>query len=127
MDKKKLKNIHNPKSTNKWIWYGIGTILLLFVLLRIFSSSSGGGMFSGDKVGIVRLEGMIISSEQVNKQLNQYAERSDVKAIVLRINSGGGVVGASQEIYEKVKALKGKVPIIVSVDNAMRLKEQAYY
>ncbi len=126
MVKKKLKQTYKPGSANRWIWFSICLILVLFLLFRIFgSTTSSSGLFGGDKVGIVRLEGLIISSEQVNNQLNNYSERSDIKAIVLRINSGGGVVGASQEIYEKVKDLKGKVPIIVSVDNAAA--SGAYY
>ena len=126
MVKEKLKRTYNPGTANRWIWYSIGTILLIFFIIRIFSASSiSSGLFSGDKIGIVRLDGLIISSEQVNKQLNDYSERSDIKAIVLRINSGGGVVGASQEIYEKVKDLKNKVPIIVSIDNVAA--SGAYY
>jgi protease-4 len=119
MVEEKLKQTYKPGSSNRWIWISIGSILLLFFIFRIFSSTtSGSGFLGGDKIGIVRLEGIILSSEKINKQLNDYSERADIKAIVLRINSGGGVVGASQEIYEKVKELKGKVPIIVSVDNA---------
>lgn len=126
MVKEKLRRTYKPGSTNKWIWISIGAILLLFLIFRIFSSAtSRSGLFGVDKVGIVRLEGLILSSEQVNKQLNDYSERADIKAIVLRINSGGGVVGASQEIYEKVKDLKGIVPIIVSVDNVAA--SGAYY
>ena len=126
MVKEKLRQSYKPSSTNRWIWFSIGSILVLFLIFRIFSSTtSSSRLFGGDKVGIVRLEGLILSSEQVNKQLNDYSERSDIKAIVLRVNSGGGVVGASQEIYEKVKDLKGKVPIIVSVDNAAA--SGAYY
>ena len=126
MVEEKLKRTYRPGSMNRWIWFGIGLILFLFILFSIFGSkTSNSGLFGGDKVGIVRLEGMIISSEKVNNQLNNYSERSDIKAIVLRINSGGGVVGASQEIYEKVKDLKGKIPIIVSVDNAAA--SGAYY
>jgi protease-4 len=126
MVKEKLRQSYKPSSTNRWIWFSIGLILVLFLIFRIFSSTtSSSRLFGGDKVGIVRLEGLILSSEQVNRQLNDYSERSDIKAIVLRINSGGGVVGASQEIYEKVKDLKGKVPIIVSVNNAAA--SGAYY
>lgn len=126
MVEEKLKRTYRPGSMNRWIWFGVGLILLLFILFSLFGSkTSNSGLFGGDKVGIVRLEGMILSSEKVNNQLNNYSERSDIKAIVLRINSGGGVVGASQEIYEKVKDLKGKIPIIVSVDNAAA--SGAYY
>ncbi len=126
MDKEKLRSSSKQISPNRWIWISIGAIIILFFIFRIFSSGgSSSGFLGGDKIGIVRLEGLILSSEEVNKQLSEYSERSDIKAIVLRINSGGGVVGASQEIYEKVKDLKGKVPIIVSVDNAAA--SGAYY
>ncbi len=126
MVKEKLIQTYKPGSANRWIWISIGSIILLFFVFRIFkSTTSSSGLFGGDKIGIVRLEGMILSSEQINKQLNDYSERADIKAIVLRINSGGGVVGASQEIYEKVKDLKNKVPIIVSVNNAAA--SGAYY
>jgi protease-4 len=126
MVKEKLTQTYKPGSTNRWIWISIGSIILLFLIIRVFSSTTSGlGLFGGDKIGIVRLEGMILSSEQVNKQLNDFSERADIKAIVLRINSGGGVVGASQEIYEKVKDLRSKVPIIVSVDNVAA--SGAYY
>jgi len=126
MVKEKLRKQYSPSSMNRWIWFGIGSIIVLFILFRIFGSATeNSGLFGGDKVGIVRLEGLILSSEQVNNQLNNYSKRSDIKAIVFRINSGGGVVGASQEIYEKVKDLKGKIPIIVSVDNAAA--SGAYY
>ncbi|MBU0528990.1 signal peptide peptidase SppA [bacterium] len=126
MDKEKLKRSYKSGSPNRWIWFSIGSIILLFLIFRIFSSTTSQlGLLGGDKVGIVRLEGMILSSEKVTTQLDNFADRSDIKAIVLRINSGGGVVGASQEIYEKVKDLKGKIPVIVSVDNVAA--SGAYY
>jgi len=126
MDKTKLNYYNRSKAINRWIWIGIGAILLIFIIFRLFSSpTSGSSLFGGDKIAIVRLEGLIVSSEQVNKELQHFADRSDIKAIVLRINSGGGVVGASQEIYEKVKKLNLEKPIIVSVDNAAA--SGAYY
>jgi len=121
-----LKRFSKQGSPNRWIWFSIGLIIILFFIFRIFSSPTfSAGILGGDKIAIVRLEGLIISSEQVNKELDDYSKRADIKAIVLRINSGGGVVGASQEIYEKVKDLKGKIPIIVSVDNVAA--SGAYY
>src|SRR5210317_2097162 len=96
---------NKPNSFNRWIWISIGAIIAIFIIFRIFGSSSSGGFLGGDKIAIVRLDGIIMSSEEINKQLDHFAERADVKAIVLRVNSGGGVVGASQEIYEKVKKI----------------------
>ena len=112
-------------SFNRWVWITIGAIIVVFFLFRLFGSSSGGGFLGGDKIAIVRLDGVIMSSEEINKELSHFSDRTDVKAIVLRINSGGGVTGASQEIYEKVKKVNQLKPIIVSVNNAAA--SGAYY
>ncbi len=124
MDQAKLR-YKKQNSFNRWIWISIAAIILLFIVFRMFGSSSSSGFLGGDKIAVVRLEGLILSAEEVNKELEHFADRSDVKAIVLRINSGGGVVGASQEIYEKVKKVNQIKPVIVSVNNAAA--SGAYY
>jgi protease-4 len=70
---------------------------------------------SGDKIGVVRVEGVITSSERYIKLLNQLEKNRSVKAIVLRVNSPGGVVGACQEIHDKVEEIAKKKPIVVSM------------
>jgi len=60
-------------------------------------------MVGADKVALVKLEGLLITAEPVVEELNDYAEDSSVKAIVLRIDSPGGGVVVSQEIYNAVK------------------------
>ena len=56
-----------------------------------------------DKVALVKLEGLMVTSERVVEELTDYAEDSSIKAIVLRIDSPGGGVVVSQEIYNAVK------------------------
>lgn len=68
---------------------------------------------AGDVVGILPINGVITDSKKVLKQLDHFAEESRVKAVVLRLDTPGGVVGPSQEIYEKVK--KFPKPIIASM------------
>jgi protease-4 len=75
------------------------------------------GFSFGEKVGIIRLNGPIIGSEQIIHEFNSFKDRSDVKAIVFRINSPGGTVAPSQEIYEKVKNINLQIPVVVSVGN----------
>lgn len=85
---------------------------------------------SEDKVALVRLEGAIsesespggltgggmsVSSTRVNKILDGLAEDDSVKAVVLRINSPGGTVVASDEIYRKVIALQKKKIVVASL------------
>ncbi|MFC1550671.1 signal peptide peptidase SppA [Candidatus Neomarinimicrobiota bacterium] len=100
------------------IWLIIGFIIITIIVFRLGASTGQSSPLSfGDKIGIVTLEGPIFSSRQVIYELNKMADRSDVKAIVFRINSPGGTVAPSQEIYEKIKTLNDRIPIIVSVGN----------
>jgi protease-4 len=69
-----------------------------------------------DKIALVRLEGLLITSDHVVEELNEYAEDSSIKAIVLRIDSPGGGVVVSQEIFNAVKnARKDGKKIIASM------------
>ncbi len=102
-----------------WICVVIITILFLVIVLLLCSSAVSGerGFSFGEKVGIIRLNGPIIGSEQIIHEFNSFKDRSDVKAIVFRINSPGGTVAPSQEIYEKVKNINLQIPVVVSVGN----------
>jgi len=110
------------KSTKVFLWV-MGIVLLGAVLVIVLVSTSGtteedGYALSGpgNKVGIVYLRGTIISSRGTVSRLRTLAENGSVKAILLRVDSPGGGVAASQEIYEEVKAIRdsGK-PIVVSM------------
>ena len=71
---------------------------------------------SGDKVGVVEVFGTIVSSSEINRQLKGYAEDNSIRAILLHINSPGGGVVASQEIYEQVRRIREEgTPVIVSM------------
>lgn len=104
-------------------------LIILFLFLGIgflaavsFFSSGGGygetedGVFSiGAKVAIVDVTGVITSSSEVVRQLKKYADDGSVKAIVLRIESPGGGVSASQEIYDAVLKAKEKKSVVASM------------
>jgi protease-4 len=59
-----------------------------------------------DRIALVKLEGLLVSSEHVVEELNDYAEDSSIKAIVIRIDSPGGGVVASQEIFNAIKSAR---------------------
>lgn len=69
----------------------------------------------GGKIALVRIEGMILDSRDVIEELKNYSEDSSIKAVVLRIDSPGGGVAPSQEIYEEIKKLKEKKKVVVSM------------
>lgn len=66
-------------------------------------------------VGIVEITGIISSSKKVIKQIKDFRENDSIKAIVIRIDSPGGGIGPSQEIYTEVMRTREKKPIIASL------------
>jgi protease-4 len=60
----------------------------------------------GDRIALVKIEGLIVSSEKIVEELNDYADDSSIKAIVIRVDSPGGGVVASQEISNAVRSAK---------------------
>jgi protease-4 len=87
------------------IWAGVAVVMSLIIN---FGPGSGGGV-SGEKVGVIEISGMITDSKKIIQDLKVFREDDNIKAIVLRINSPGGGVGPSQEIYREVqKTIKTK-------------------
>jgi protease-4 len=66
-------------------------------------------------IGILEVDGAIMGSEIYLERLKAFEEDDAIKAVVVRINSPGGVVGPSQEVYEEILKLKKKKPVIASM------------
>jgi protease IV len=71
---------------------------------------------SGGRVAVVELRGVIASSEDVVRQLRKYRRDESIKAILLHVDSPGGAVVPSQEMYEEVRRTRdGGKPVVVSM------------
>ena len=85
---------------------------IFFIILFLGARLSGGRTSTGlpvvgsDRVALVKIEGVLLASDRVVDELHEYAEDSSIKAIVVRIDSPGGGVVPSQEIYNAVKYAK---------------------
>ncbi|MBI4610666.1 MAG: signal peptide peptidase SppA [Candidatus Rokubacteria bacterium] len=96
----------------------IGGLLALFflgiwVLLVLIE---GPGLPGGQRVAIVELEGIILESQSAVRELREHQENPRVRAVVLRINSPGGVVAPTQEIHAAVQRLrKAGKPVVASL------------
>lgn len=88
----------------------IGAILLLTLMFRRETPAFA----TGAKVGVVEITGVISDSREVIRGIRSFVEDGGVKAIVLRIDSPGGGVGASQEIYQEVVKARGVKPVVAS-------------
>ena len=90
---------------------------LVYLTLRAGGNETSFDGF-GDRIGVVDLDGVILSPEPVVGQLKKFNDDSSIKAIILHVNSPGGGVAASEEIYREVKRIhdEKKKRIVVSIE-----------
>ena len=104
----------------KLITLAVMGLVLLFgsvavLAIAVGDRSSEHGPKSDKLVGVVKLSGEIVDASEVLEDLYKYAADQEIDGIVLRIDSPGGAVGPSQEIYSAVERLKEKKPIVASM------------
>ena len=118
------------KKSRKWQYAAI-VLALLFVIgvsfAAIYQSFNGDLYSSNDKIAVIYIEGTMVtssvpgglgyaSSEVISDNIRKALNDEDVKAIVLRVNSGGGSSTAGEEAYVEVKkASESGVPVVVSM------------
>ena len=83
----------------------VGALAGVFFLLSLFLASIlglNGKIAKSDKIAIINIESIITQSSNTVRQIKKYADDKSIKAIVLRIDSPGGGVAPSQEIYSEI-------------------------
>jgi protease-4 len=120
------------RRSNLLLWLVVGGGALLFfilslVALAMFASGGPSFSFSGNQVAVLDLEGLIADSKEFVEQLNNYGRSAGVRAVVLRINSPGGGVAASQEIYEAIRKFRADTRKKVVVSMASVAASGGYY
>src|SRR4029077_3396728 len=108
-----------------WILIGGGAFFLfvlavfslVYLTLHAGSNEASFGGF-GDRIGVVDLDGVVLSPQPVVSQLKKFADDSSIKAIILHVNSPGGGMAASEEIYREVKRVREekKKRVVVSIE-----------
>jgi protease-4 len=108
-----------------WVLIGGGAFFLFvlavfsLVYLTLHAGSNEAGFSGfGDRIGVVDLDGVILSPQPVVGQLKKFADDASIKAIILHVNSPGGGVAASEEIYREVKRIREekKKRVVVSIE-----------
>ena len=97
---------------------GLCVALFLFFFFAIFFSSFFGrerNLSLGEKIGVVPITGVITDSLAIIDQLHEFKKNNKIKAIVVRIDSPGGGVGPSQEIYEEINKIKKEKKVVASI------------
>jgi protease-4 len=91
---------------------GVG---VLFFLVMTYFTKDGADFSMKDKVGVVIVKGFLGDSKDTVDKLDEYARDDSIKAVVLRLETPGGAIVPSQEIYEKVLKVKRKKKVVASM------------
>ena len=96
------------------------SVISFFIFIAAYVITVGLGNFPlsvGEKIAVVKIEGVILDSKDIIEELREHRENKSVKAIMLRIDSPGGAVAPSQEIYTEVLNIRdeGKKKIVTSM------------
>jgi protease-4 len=118
--------MNDEKRSRTWLWVLIGGGAFFLFVMAVFSlafvalhSGKDSGLSGfGDKIAVVDLDGVIVTPGPVVQQLKKFADDDSVKAIILHVNSPGGGVAASEEIYREVKRIREekKKRIVASIE-----------
>jgi protease-4 len=95
----------NRHLVRKIVWlFAVG--LGILILINLFFPDLD--LSTDDRIALIRIEGVILDSQTTIGELKRFSENPSVKAIVIRIDSPGGGVVPSQEIYDAVKRVRSK-------------------
>jgi len=100
------------------IGVGVGSVVLFIGTVWIFMATLGeeGLPTGGPKVAVVEIEGIIVDGAAAVRELREHADNPSIKAVVLRVNSPGGVVAPTQEIFAAIqRARKAGKPVVASL------------
>jgi protease-4 len=93
----------------------VGLVFFAIVIAASKSGETTGDVFSTQKIAIIPIDGEIFEARDTLELLHRYEDNATVKAIVMRINSPGGAIAPSQEIYEAVR--NSRKPTVASLDS----------
>ncbi len=101
--------------------FSILVFFSVFTLTRLIGKhdSQAISLAGGDKIGVLEIKGVIVNSRKTLDNLRQFMQDRSIKGILLRIDSPGGAVAPSQEIYSELWKIreKGEKKIVASFGN----------
>lgn len=96
----------------------IGGLFLFFCLLSLILSFwilKPERRLLGPAIGVVEIRGLITRADEKIRILEDFRRRREIRAVVVRIDSPGGAVGAAQELYQELKRVAREKPVVVSM------------
>src|SRR3989442_362021 len=88
------------------IYLGTTALFVAFASSMLGASRGAGGALFGERVAIVELEGLIVDVDDLVREIKAYRDNAAIRAVVIRINSPGGAVAPTQELYVAIRRLR---------------------
>lgn len=108
-----------------WLAKVVTILVLVFIIVPVFVGAlvaSSTGLLKSEvkgtptkRVMVIEMVGEIMGSKEILEDLYSAAHNNEIKGIILRVDSPGGAVAPSQDVYEAIKKLKERKPIVVSM------------
>ncbi len=108
-----INHLSLKKSRRRWRWTAI--ILALAGIAALIAVLADRGP-SGDHVARLRIDGLITGSQAGLDLLRDVARDDTAKAVILRIDSPGGTTAGSEALYEAIRAVSEKKPVVTVMD-----------
>jgi protease-4 len=88
------------------------TVVIVFGLIVGFGMR---GIMSSGNIGVIEIESVIVSSKYIVEDLKAFKDNPSIHAVIIRVDSPGGIVAASWEIYDEIQKLEEKKKVVVSM------------
>ncbi len=108
-----INHLSLKKSRRRWRW--IAVALGIVALIAIFAR--GGGHTPTDHIARLRVNGMITGDDVTMGLLKGIAEDENAKALIVRIDSPGGTTSGSEAIYDALRDISAKKPVVAVMDS----------
>ena len=99
------------------ITVGLMALATLITVAGLLALTGSEAVLNTERIGLIEVSGVIYNSRPINRQLEYFTEQDTVPVILLRINSPGGGVAASQEVFRQVNRVKERHPDIVIISS----------
>ncbi|MGV8075649.1 MAG: signal peptide peptidase SppA [Syntrophobacteraceae bacterium] len=99
----------------KTFFFGI-LLILLIIISSIWLVSSDSEIMAGpNRIGVIEIRGLISDSQETLKDIKKFRKDPNVKALIVRVDSPGGGIGPSQEIYRELRRTIRQKPVVASL------------
>jgi len=93
----------------------MATLCIIAFTIMVVVVSDGTHDIDGERIGVIEINGPIVDSQHIINDIKLFRDNKAVRALVIRINSPGGGVGPSQEIYREIRRTMEHKKVIASM------------